>query len=52
MQVINDGANNVRITTEFLKVAGGEHGGSWAVRVKGEAIKPGMSVNMVLRLWN
>ncbi|KAF8226175.1 glycoside hydrolase family 63 protein [Tricholoma matsutake] len=40
VQVINDGANNVRITTEFLKVAGGEHGGSWAVRVKGEAIKP------------
>lgn len=41
VQVIQDSQNNVRITTEFLKVAGGEHGGSWAARVKGEPIKPG-----------
>jgi len=40
VQVINDGANNVRITTEFLKIAGGDHGGNWAVRVKGVAINP------------
>ncbi|EED84174.1 hypothetical protein POSPLDRAFT_107259 [Postia placenta Mad-698-R] len=36
VQVIKDGPNNVEITTEFLKVPGGEHGGSWAVRVKGK----------------
>lgn len=37
-QVLKDSANNVKITTEFLKVPGGEHGGSWAVRVKGEPV--------------
>ncbi|KAJ7172722.1 glycoside hydrolase [Mycena filopes] len=36
VQVIQDGPNNVKITTEFLKVAGGDHGGSWAARIKGE----------------
>jgi len=38
VQVIKDGLNNVKITTEFLKVAGGDHGGSWAARIKGEPI--------------
>ncbi|KAF9533425.1 glycoside hydrolase [Crepidotus variabilis] len=38
VQVIKDGANNVKLTTEFLKVAGGDHGGSWAARIKGEPI--------------
>jgi len=36
VQVINDLANNVQITTEFLKIPGGDHGGSWAVRIKGK----------------
>ncbi|RDB24187.1 putative mannosyl-oligosaccharide glucosidase [Hypsizygus marmoreus] len=40
VQVIQDSANNVKITTEFLKIAGGDHGGSWAARIKGEPIKP------------
>ncbi|KAJ3504255.1 hypothetical protein NLJ89_g8031 [Agrocybe chaxingu] len=39
VQVLKDGFNNVKITTEFLKVAGGNHGGSWAVRIKGEPIE-------------
>ncbi|KAL1947585.1 hypothetical protein VTO73DRAFT_13309 [Trametes versicolor] len=39
-QVIKDGVNNVKITTQFLKVPGGEHGGSWAARIKGEPIDP------------
>ncbi|KAI0303387.1 glycoside hydrolase, partial [Multifurca ochricompacta] len=38
IQVLNDSQNNVKITTELLKVAGGEHGGSWAARIKGEPI--------------
>lgn len=38
VQVIKDGYNNVKITTEFLKVAGGDNGGSWAARIKGEPI--------------
>lgn len=38
VQVIKDSANNVEITTELLKVPGGSHGGSWAVRVKGKPI--------------
>ena len=41
VQVIKDGFNNVQITAEFLKVPGGDHGGSWAVRVKGEPIDKG-----------
>ncbi|KAF8626209.1 hypothetical protein AX15_004899 [Amanita polypyramis BW_CC] len=36
VQVLKDGANNVKITTEFLKVPGGDYGGSWAARIKGE----------------
>ena len=44
-QVLEDGYNNVRITTEFLKIAGGDHGGSWAARIKGEPIKPGWKHN-------
>ncbi|EIM90479.1 glycoside hydrolase [Stereum hirsutum FP-91666 SS1] len=40
VQVLNDGYNNVKITTEFIKVPGGKHGGSWAARIKGEPINP------------
>ncbi|KAK7466923.1 Processing alpha glucosidase I [Stygiomarasmius scandens] len=38
VQVIKDGLNNIEITTEFLKVAGGDHGGSWAARIKGKPL--------------
>ncbi|KAI0078991.1 glycoside hydrolase [Panus rudis PR-1116 ss-1] len=38
VQVIKDSNNNVQLTTEYLKVPGGEHGGSWAARIKGEPI--------------
>ncbi|KAL9102254.1 MAG: hypothetical protein Q9163_002590 [Psora crenata] len=34
-QTINDAENKVNITTEFVKVPGGQHGGGWAVRIKG-----------------
>ncbi|KAF8892637.1 glycoside hydrolase family 63 protein [Infundibulicybe gibba] len=40
VQVLHDTPNNVKITTEFLKVPGGDHGGSWAARVKGEPLNP------------
>lgn len=36
VQEIKDSQNNVKITTEFLKVPGGNNGGSWAARIKGE----------------
>jgi mannosyl-oligosaccharide glucosidase len=42
VQVIKDSANNVKITTEFLKVAGGDHGGSWGARIKGEPLDKSM----------
>ncbi|KAI0807266.1 glycoside hydrolase [Fomes fomentarius] len=42
VQMIKDGPNNVKITTEFLKVPGGDYGGSWAARVKGEPINPAL----------
>jgi len=40
VQILQDSQNNVKITTELLKVPGGSHGGSWAARVKGEPIDP------------
>lgn len=43
VQVIEDDTNNVRLTTEFFKVPGGKHGGSWAARVKGEPLDIGIS---------
>ena len=34
-QTIHDAGNSIDITTEFVKIPGGDHGGSWGVRVKG-----------------
>jgi len=34
-QTIHDVGNSIDITTEFVKIPGGTHGGSWGVRVKG-----------------
>ncbi|KAK8031670.1 mannosyl-oligosaccharide glucosidase [Apiospora arundinis] len=36
VQTIHDAGNKIDITTSFVKIPGGAHGGSWAVRVKGE----------------
>ena len=35
-QTIHDAGNTIDITTEFVKIPGGQHGGNWAVRVKGK----------------
>lgn len=34
-QTIHDAFNNIDITTSFIKVPGGAHGGSWGARIKG-----------------
>ena len=36
MQSIHDKANSIELTTTFVKIPGGSHGGSWAARIKGE----------------
>ncbi|KAI5924330.1 glycoside hydrolase [Camillea tinctor] len=36
VQSIHDSQNQLDITTLFVKVPGGGHGGSWAARIKGE----------------
>ncbi|KAH7008481.1 glycoside hydrolase [Ilyonectria destructans] len=36
VQTIHDEGNRIDITTSFVKVPGGKHGGSWATRIKGE----------------
>ncbi|UNI18650.1 Mannosyl-oligosaccharide glucosidase [Purpureocillium takamizusanense] len=36
VQTIHDEGNKLDLTTSFVKVPGGSHGGSWAVRIKGE----------------
>ncbi|KIP04785.1 glycoside hydrolase family 63 protein [Phlebiopsis gigantea 11061_1 CR5-6] len=38
IQVLKDSLNNVKLTTELIKIPGGQHGGSWAARIKGEPI--------------
>lgn len=35
-QTIHDVGNNVDLTTEFVKVPAGSHGGSWGVRIAGK----------------
>lgn len=35
MQSIHDEGNGIDITTSFVKIPGGAHGGSWAARIKG-----------------
>ena len=34
-QTIHDAGNSLDITTEFVKIPGGQHGGSWGIRIKG-----------------
>lgn len=34
-EVIHDTGNKIDLTIDFVKVPGGQHGGSWAARVKG-----------------
>lgn len=36
VQSIHDKENRIDITTSFVKIPGGGHGGSWAARIKGE----------------
>ena len=36
VQTIHDEGNKIDITTSFIKVPGGDKGGSWAARIKGE----------------
>ncbi|EUC62183.1 mannosyl-oligosaccharide glucosidase [Rhizoctonia solani AG-3 Rhs1AP] len=40
VQVLKDPYNNLELTTEWLKVPGGSHGGSWAARIKGKPLDP------------
>ncbi|KAK7421351.1 Processing alpha glucosidase I [Neonectria punicea] len=35
-QTIHDEGNRIDLTTSFVKIPGGNHGGSWAARIKGE----------------
>ncbi|PNY28129.1 Uncharacterized protein TCAP_01938 [Tolypocladium capitatum] len=35
-QTIHDEGNKIDLTTSFIKVPGGSHGGSWAARIKGQ----------------
>ena len=51
-QVIKDVENNVQLKTEFLKTPAGIEGGSWAVRISGEPIDPGMKDFMENSLSN
>jgi mannosyl-oligosaccharide glucosidase len=49
IQEIKDSLNNVHLTIEWLKVPGGDHGGSWAARIKGEPIDLGTLFRCVFR---
>lgn len=45
-QTIHDSGNKIDITTSFVKLPGGTHGGSWAVRVKGTPRKDAPEILM------
>ncbi|KAG8941772.1 Processing alpha glucosidase I [Tulasnella sp. 424] len=49
VQVLKDPKLNLELTTEVLKFPGGEHGGSWATRIKGRPLNPAkpMKVSVV-----
>lgn len=50
-QTIHDAGNHIDVTTEFVKFPGGEHGGSWGVRIKGtprESAPPRLVTTMIL----
>jgi hypothetical protein len=51
IQVLKDRENNVKVTTELLMVDGGEHGGSWAARIKGEPINEGSNI-LYMSSWH
>ncbi|KAF9134810.1 Processing alpha glucosidase I [Mortierella sp. 14UC] len=40
-QELKDTRNNVELTTEFIKIPGGTHGGSWGARISGKPIRKG-----------
>lgn len=39
--MVKDDVNNAELRMEWLKVPGGEHGGSWAARISGKPIDHG-----------
>jgi mannosyl-oligosaccharide glucosidase len=50
VQTICDEGNGIDINTKFVKIPGGSHGGSWAVRVRGKARKdspPDLKTTMI-----
>ena len=49
-ETIHDAGNNLDLTIDFVKVPGGQHGGSWGFRVKGtprEDGSPDQPVSMI-----
>ncbi|KAG8755563.1 Processing alpha glucosidase I [Ceratobasidium sp. 428] len=38
IQVLKDPHNNLELKTEWLKIPGGDHGGSWAARISGKPL--------------
>ncbi|KAF8970494.1 Processing alpha glucosidase I [Entomortierella lignicola] len=40
-QQLKDTRNNVELTTDFIKIPGGGHGGSWGARISGKPIREG-----------
>lgn len=45
---VKDQLNNIRLESEFLKVPGGEFGGSWALRIRGERLDPNLGARISL----
>ncbi|KAL2433388.1 putative mannosyl-oligosaccharide glucosidase [Exophiala dermatitidis] len=48
-EVIHDTGNKIDLTIDFVKVPGGQHGGSWAARVKG-ALREDAPPNLITTL--
>ena len=55
IQVIRDTGNNIDIATSFVKIPGGDNGGSWAARIKGvprEGAHDGQRTQVVFYISN
>ncbi|KAK3817760.1 MAG: glycoside hydrolase [Benniella sp.] len=51
IQQLKDTNNNVEFTTEFIKVPGGSHGGSWGARISGKPLREGEPMSIAAQYY-
>jgi mannosyl-oligosaccharide glucosidase len=46
-ETIHDAGNTLDLTIDFVKVPGGNHGGSWGARIKGQPAEPDQITTLI-----